>query len=63
MDKELVKEIISKADFWRYENCRRSGVTNMFDLRVVKLITTLPKEKIILIMQNYKELKDKYIKD
>lgn len=63
MDKEIVKEVISKSDFWRYENCRRSGVTNMFDVRVVEMLTGLPKAKLILIMQNYKELKAKYVEE
>jgi len=61
MDKEIVKEIISKADFWKYESCRRSGLTNMCDLPIVEILTKLPRDKIILILQNYKILKEKYI--
>ena len=47
-------------DFIKYLDCRDSGVTNMFDLRNVIALTGLSKEKIMYIMKNYNELKDKY---
>ena len=47
-------------DFMKYEDCRVSGVTNMFDVRNVMALTGLSKEQIMYIMQNYSELKDKY---
>ena len=51
---------ITKAQFNRFEGCRRSGVTNMFDLRNVKMLTGLNEEQIIYIMENYNELDKKY---
>ena len=51
---------ITKAQFNRYEGCRLSGATNMFDLTNVKLLTGLNKEQVLAIMENYNELKEKY---
>ena len=51
---------ITKAQFNRFEGCRRSGATNMFDLRNVKMLTGLNEEQIIYIMENYNELDKKY---
>ena len=46
-------EEITKEDMQAYEDCRSSGVTNMFDVRTVGMITGLSKEKIMNIMKNY----------
>ena len=54
---------ITKTQFNRYEGCRLSGVTNMFDLTNVKMLTGLNKEQIIYIMENYDELIKKYKND
>ena len=51
---------ITKTQFNRYEGCRLSGATNMFDLTNVKLLTGLNKEQVLAIMENYNELKEKY---
>ena len=51
---------ITKAQFNRYEGCRLSGATNMFDLTNVKMITGLNEEQIICIMENYNKLIKKY---
>ena len=51
---------ITKAQFNRYEGCRLSGATNMFDVRNVTMLTGLNKEQIMYIMQNYGELEEKY---
>ena len=51
---------ITKAQFNRYEGCRLSGATNMFDLRNVKMLTGLNEEQVMTIMENYSELKEKY---
>ena len=51
---------ISILDYIKYEDVRKSGVTNMFDLRNVTVLTGLNKEQIMYIMDNYSELKDKY---
>tara|TARA_R110000850_G_scaffold168891_1_gene294000 strand:- start:394 stop:573 length:180 start_codon:yes stop_codon:yes gene_type:complete len=47
-------------DFMKYEDCRTSGVTNMFDVRNVTALTGLSKEQIMEIMTNYGTLKEKY---
>jgi hypothetical protein len=52
---------ISKKEFMRYENLRRSGIVNMFDLEYVMSATYLAKEKVLEIMKNYTELAEKYI--
>tara|TARA_R110001592_G_scaffold288735_1_gene557855 strand:+ start:57 stop:221 length:165 start_codon:yes stop_codon:yes gene_type:complete len=51
---------ITKEEFNRYEGCRLSGATNMFDMRNVNALTGLNKEQVIAIMENYNELKEKY---
>ena len=51
---------ISILDYIKYEDVRKSGVTNMFDVRNVTALTGLNKEQIMYIMENYSELKDKY---
>lgn len=48
---------ITKEDFESYENCRESGLTNMFNLSNVEMITGLSKEKIKAIIEHYEELK------
>lgn len=52
---------ITKEEFIRYENVRRSGVTNMFDVEFVMSITWLSKQKVLYIMQHYQELYDLYL--
>jgi hypothetical protein len=44
---------ISKDDFASYNDVRKSGVTNMFDLKNVMAFTGLPKHVIVTIMSNY----------
>jgi len=51
---------ITKKEFEAYEAIRASGVTNMFDVRVVQMLSGLSREKIIAIMKNYSELMKKY---
>ena len=51
---------ISILDYMKYEDCRESGVTNMFDIRNVMALTGLSKEQIIYIMKNYDALTKKY---
>ena len=61
MNKELNEmEKITKEQFEAYVNVQESGVTNMFDVRMVKSLSGLEKEQIMTIMQHYGELKDKY---
>ena len=51
---------ISILDYIKYEDVRKSGVTNMFDLRNVTALTGLSKEQIMYIMKNFSELEEKY---
>jgi hypothetical protein len=52
--------MITQEQFEAYEDIRQSGVTNMFNFRVVSQLTDLNKEQITEIMHNYSELKKKY---
>ena len=51
---------ISKEEFERYRDVQRSGVTNMFDIKVVSELTGLNKKQILYIMEHYDELEEKY---
>lgn len=51
---------ITHEEFEAYERVRASGVTNMFDVRVVQALSGLSREKILAIIQNYEELMGKY---
>ena len=51
---------ISKEDFERYEQVRRSGVTNMFAVNVVEELSGLSRETIMTIIKNYEKLMIKY---
>ena len=55
----MTKIKITKKQFNRYEGCRLSGATNMFDLNNVKMLTGLNKEQVLEIMENYDELSKK----
>jgi len=55
------KEVeITKEDFQSYEEVRLSGLTNMFDLRNVEMLSGLPREKIKAIIENYEQLEKEY---
>lgn len=51
-----------KRIYEAYERVRKSGVTNMFDIRTVSQLSGLNKEEIIYAMNNYTELRKKYEK-
>ena len=51
---------ITKDDFNAYEKIRESGVTNMFDYKVVSRLSDLSSHKVIQIIKNYSELKEKF---
>ena len=53
-------EKITKEQFGAYVDVQMSGVTNMFNVKLVGELSGLEKEEILTIMQNYGELKDKY---
>jgi len=42
-----------KEEFELYEECRKSGITNMFLVNNVQAVTGLDKDKILYIMKNY----------
>lgn len=52
---------ITKKEFLAYEDIRQSGVTNMFDARMVSALSGLSREKIIQIMKEYNVLSNKYL--
>ena len=53
-------EKITKKQFNRYEGIRLSGAINMFDVRNVTALSGLNQEQIMVIMENYNQLKEKY---
>ena len=60
-DNKLNKmEKITKEQFGAYVDVQESGVTNMFNVKLVGQLSGLEKEQIMTIMTSYGELKDKY---
>ena len=55
--------MITKEQFMAYEMVRQSGVTNMFDIKMVTLISGLTKDECLEIMKNYGKLKEEYLKE
>jgi len=53
-------EKITKENFEAYVGVQESGVTNMFNVKLVGELSGLDKEQIMTIMENYGTLKDKY---
>ena len=53
-------EEITKEQFEAYVNVQMSGITNMFNVKLVGELSGLEKEQIMKIMTSYGELKDKY---
>jgi len=51
---------ITKEKFDAYERVRKSGVTNMFDVKVVQSLSGLEHKDIMEIMSRYVDLKEKY---
>jgi len=52
---------ITREEFLRYEEVRKSGVTNMNLINSVCDLAELPRDKVLHIMKNYSELYDKNI--
>lgn len=52
--------MVTKEQFKSYEAVRRSGATNMFDVRKVEQLSGLERPVIIQIMDNYSNLQTKY---
>ena len=53
-------EKITKENFEAYVDVQESGVTNMWNVKLVGQLSGLEEEKIMTIMKSYGELKDKY---
>lgn len=51
--------MITENEFQAYKNIQLSGVTNMFDLKTVSLMSGLCREKLIEIQQNYTQLEER----
>jgi len=51
---------ITKEEFTKYYSVQMSGVTNMFDVKNIEKLTGLSREKIMHIMDNYSELREKW---
>ena len=51
---------ITQEQFEAYVDVQESGVTNMFDVKTVGQLSGLEKEEIMIIMQSYSKLKEKY---
>lgn len=52
---------ITKKEFLAYESVRVSGITNMFNVKLVQEISGLSREKIMQIMKEYSTLEKKYL--
>ena len=52
---------ITKTQFLAYESVRQSGVTNMWDVRVVAGLSGLTEEEILKVIKNYGSLSKKYL--
>ena len=53
-------EKITQEQFEAYVNVQMSGVTNMWNVKLVNELSGLEEEKIMTIMKNYGQLKEKY---
>tara|TARA_R110000787_G_scaffold32209_3_gene85118 strand:- start:459 stop:632 length:174 start_codon:yes stop_codon:yes gene_type:complete len=51
---------INKEEFEAYVSVQKSGITNMFDVKVVGEISGLNRDQIMAIMLGYRELENKY---
>ena len=51
---------ITKEQFEAYIDVQESGVTNMWNVKLVGELSGLEEEKIMAIMKNYGQLKEKY---
>jgi len=54
---------ITRDQFETYESIRRSGATNMYDMRTVQVLSAgvLTRDAILTIMKNYSALKRAYM--
>ena len=52
--------MITKEQFEAYVRVQKSGVTNMFAIKVVMELTGLTKEEVLTIMRDYEKLSEKF---
>lgn len=52
---------ITETDFRDYEAVRLSGMTNMFDVELVGMLSGLNRSQIIDIMENYPAYKAEFL--
>jgi len=55
-----VEEKVSEKEFRAYQRVQLSGVTNMFDVNKVCILSGLTRKQCIYIMENYTVLLTKY---
>jgi len=48
---------ITKEQFTKYEELRKEGLFNMFNVKAICEYTQLKREEVLFIMKHYKELK------
>lgn len=53
---------VTKEEFLAYEDVRRSGITNMFDIVAVSRLSGLNRKTVLEIHKHYSTLKVKYMK-
>ena len=53
---------ITKEQFLAYERVRKSGITNMFNTKMVRRYSGLTREQVLEITASYYNLSDKYLK-
>jgi len=53
---------ITKEKFESYMGVQKSGVTNMWDVKVVGELSGLTKEEILDIMKNYSMYEEQFVK-
>ena len=58
----MAKVKVSEKDFARYVRVQMGGRTNMFDTRMVSLLSGLKRETILAVMDTYDELSTKFPK-
>ncbi len=65
MTSKVEMKNITKEQFLAYENVRKSGKTNMYDIRNIQALADvwIDREIIVAISENYTELKQKYLED
>ena len=60
LEEPEVEEEVSEKEFRAYQRVQLSGVTNMFDVNKVCILSGLTRKQCIYIMENYTVLLTKY---